>query len=1100
MVKKTFFSYLMISSKQSEIDQRRARTRTNYSIKNKIISDMNKNIFLFLTSLFFLFGTTATAQGWERLITDFEDSNTQEARRVLPADNDNYHVLLTGGENILAKIGNFGIVQSSSIFAPNQSAINMIATANDELVVLSQIVDPATNTASINFFRFDTDYNLLVETNIDLQQPRGIAKSDNGEFWLTGLNENFPASSFLQKLDAQGQPIGQPVYDGFEYYYPTKILPQTNGGAWVFGYAKINNVGPYKTIINEFDNTGNLTNQIIFGNPSSQLLPRDAIQTSDGGLLIVAFSGQSITTLIKMGSNGVEEWREDYSSTNFLSPMKIGEKADGSGYRLLYRESIAANESAGIAEIDLLGNWLNKQEFATDYVNLGQDLLLLPNNEAVIAGYRNRRAGSIFVGENYLPYLIHLDLSGNSLESAISGTASNDDNEDCLADGINLAIGRRVTAFQNGYSMASTTVDSMGNYFLPTNAGNYKLAVELPNFLWSSCQDSLDIVLPSVDTVNNQAFVVAYNNEPMDSISGYVFQDYDQDCLRDSFETVGYGSWNVFLTLYEDGNNETFQETTDTTGYFSFTNLTGFTNGANALVYFEAPIGTGLNCEFPCIQEIELGPFIGTDFTVNNGVSCDTLPFCPIMDVYLATDEIRPCMEEEYHINYCNIGGETTEDAYLEFTLDEALIFNGSSIPWTVQNGNIYTFELGDLLSNQCGGIVIDFFTPCDIEVGATFCSEVYAYPDSTCFSADEEWDESEIKLSVDCLGDSVKFNIENIGIGDMLTPLEYIVIEDNVLLHSQQIFQLPAGGIMERTYPVNGSFYRMEAMQSVGFPGFDTPITWIEGCGATGNFEFGIVNQYPLGDEDSWHDIFCLESTNSYDPNDKNGYPLGVGDQNFIDQNEPLEYLIRFQNTGTADALVVEIRDTLAVDLLSALTVRPGAASHAYTWDMEGNGVVVFRFENINLSAELFDEEGSKGFVQFTIEQAHDLPIGTEINNTAAIYFDNNAPIITNETLHTIGDDYLSTWLREIPKNQLQEVTVFPNPANDFISINVEGLDNQEVLQFELYDVLGKQVMNVSFENRDADIELNALATGSYYFKIYQDEVVVGVGKVLRF
>ena len=165
----------------------------------------------------------------------------------------------------------------------------------------------------------------------------------------------------------------------------------------------------------------------------------------------------------------------------------------------------------------------------------------------------------------------------------------------------------------------------------------------------------------------------------------------------------------------------------------------------------------------------------------------------------------------------------------------------------------------------------------------------------------------------------------------------------------------------------------------------------------------------------------------------------------------------------------------------------------------MEGNGVIVFKFENINLDYEASDEEGSKGFVQFKVQQRVDLPIGTEIKNTAAIYFDNNSPIITNQTLHTIGEDHLlTTWIEELPSNQLQEVLVFPNPVKDIVNIEVKDF-GQENLQFELYDVLGNRLMTTSFKNKTTSIELKRLMSGTYFFKIYNSNQVIGVGKMVK-
>jgi hypothetical protein len=63
----------------------------------------------------------------------------------------------------------------------------------------------------------------------------------------------------------------------------------------------------------------------------------------------------------------------------------------------------------------------------------------------------------------------------------------------------------------------------------------------------------------------------------------------------------------------------------------------------------------------------------------------------------------------------------------------------------------------------------------------------------------------------------------------------------------------------------------------------------------------------------------------------------------------------------------------------------------------------LVFTFENILLPDSTTNFEGSLGHVYFQVKPRAGLVPGTVIENTAAIYFDFNAPIITNTTFHTI-------------------------------------------------------------------------------------------------
>lgn len=139
-----------------------------------------------------------------------------------------------------------------------------------------------------------------------------------------------------------------------------------------------------------------------------------------------------------------------------------------------------------------------------------------------------------------------------------------------------------------------------------------------------------------------------------------------------------------------------------------------------------------------------------------------------------------------------------------------------------------------------------------------------------------------------------------------------------------------------------------------------------------------------------------------AYDPNDKSVTPKGVGMDGFIPQNQELEYLIRFQNTGNDTAITVMIRDQLDENL-DWSTLQPIASSHNMQVWIEQDGKAVFKFENIMLPDSNVDFIGSQGFVKFSIQPDTGLAPLTPIYNTANIYFDYNPAVITNTVLNTI-------------------------------------------------------------------------------------------------
>ena len=148
-----------------------------------------------------------------------------------------------------------------------------------------------------------------------------------------------------------------------------------------------------------------------------------------------------------------------------------------------------------------------------------------------------------------------------------------------------------------------------------------------------------------------------------------------------------------------------------------------------------------------------------------------------------------------------------------------------------------------------------------------------------------------------------------------------------------------------------------------------------------------------------------------SFDPNDIRVEPQGYGTAGAIPvSTEWLEYTIRFQNTGNDTAFTVQLLDTLDNNL-DPRTMEVLAASHALTQiQVDPNNVALFRFQRILLPDSIVDEPGSHGYVKYRIKPVAGLPDGTEITNSAGIYFDLNEPVITNTVLNTLVDCNLFT------------------------------------------------------------------------------------------
>lgn len=142
-----------------------------------------------------------------------------------------------------------------------------------------------------------------------------------------------------------------------------------------------------------------------------------------------------------------------------------------------------------------------------------------------------------------------------------------------------------------------------------------------------------------------------------------------------------------------------------------------------------------------------------------------------------------------------------------------------------------------------------------------------------------------------------------------------------------------------------------------------------------------------------------------SYDPNDKQVSPAGYGIFGAVDiGQEELEYTVRFQNTGNAPAYLVRIEDELPGGV-DPLTLELVGYSHTPTDVRIDDGVLKVEFNGIMLVDSGVSFTESQGYVRFRCAVVPGQPHLTSIENDASIFFDYNAPVITNTALNTLVD-----------------------------------------------------------------------------------------------
>ena len=124
---------------------------------------------------------------------------------------------------------------------------------------------------------------------------------------------------------------------------------------------------------------------------------------------------------------------------------------------------------------------------------------------------------------------------------------------------------------------------------------------------------------------------------------------------------------------------------------------------------------------------------IGTEDTVRLDWHVQAVESCPYLSVGLSTPRLRPCQENTYTVQYCNRGTAMVPNARVKVTLDPAFEFISSDIDPVSIDGQEYTFELGDLLAQDCGRMQLQLLLDCDAESQQAFCIEANITPEELC-------------------------------------------------------------------------------------------------------------------------------------------------------------------------------------------------------------------------------------------------------------------------------------------------------------------------------------------------------------------------------
>ena len=936
------------------------------------------------------------------------------------------------------------------------------------------------------------------------------------------------------------------VYDGGGQGQINDIALAPDGGYVMAGY--YNQISRARIFKADADGFLQWTKDFFLG---TQTTAEAVIVTKDGNYVIAGYcrtgAGAKQAFLLKTDKSGNLLWSQKYNSTYDAEARDIVELPDGSLAVCGYQNPVMnVPEDLMVFKTDANGSLIWLKTYGEPSVQeKGNSLALASNGDLVVAGEKGSGKRDMYVVRvsNTTGSLVWENMFG--FFEVASGNPSDDAARDviCTSDG-NIVLAGRTTIDQGGNAIlmkidgAGTSTKLWYNYTDFTNSEFFGLSKAADggffatgNKASSGAQEDVYIVRTDAQgkklceisvgrsgfdqgfaavatpdggvaaagtgdffvgslTESNPYLVKADKNCLVFTsyVNGHIFHDFNANCKLDANEP-GLEDWIVKIespnfTRYAAANaNGDFQLLVDTGTY---------------KIQLFPPNDAWKSCS----QVITL-PVTSFSDTFPISIPVNASFACPRNEVDVATPILRRCSNNTYTVRYCNSGTIPSLNTQVEVTLDPYLLFVGSSVPVLSQQDNTYIFNVGYLANGDCGSFTVDAFLDCANTVtGQAHCVRAHIFPDTFCNV--QNWDHSIVAASAKCENDSVKLSLKNVGAEDMNNSVGFVIAEDVLMLTAPndpeyQVKLKQDQDTVVFTTPATGKTYRVIAHQSPGYPGISYPTAAIEGCKNpdSSSYSIGFYTMFPEDDAEAFKASDCQESydTDFNPPYLKRGHPKGYDVENYIQPESDLEFLIQFQNSGTDTVHQVIVRDTLS-PFLDPATVHPGAASHAYDFDVYGNGIVQFTLPNLNLPP---GSSASEGYVKFRVSQKPALPCKTKIFNSAAIYFDFNAPVLTNQTFHTVC--LIDTFAVVQTKNiefEGADVQVYPNPFDDSAIFEISGV-SASGYTLELFDMLGKKVFNQSFNHPTFRLYRHHLPAGMFFYRLTTEKgKPVASGKLL--
>lgn len=796
---------------------------------------------------------------------------------------------------------------------------------------------------------------------------RTIPTSD-GNFLLGGLTYNTTgapnnADGWILKMDPEGNILWDRKYggDSFERIFG---LHETADGGFIFTGSTRSDVSgdiiepaintdsldAKDSWLGKIDANGNLLWNHRFGSYEDDVLMDLAIAPNGdiltvGNYLTAGIGGSWDISLYRYDQDGTLIWEQIYGGDDYEEAFSIINTSDGNfAIGAMTSSQGSGNSDVYLLRVDPDGNMIDEDVYGGTEGEFAAYIQQMPDGGFSILS-STKSFGSPFLDL----YLIRTEVNGNERWSKVYN-GGND-------------------RFDVPYPF---TIDENGYYHIIAQQQEKNIT-----------EDTL---------LSSQTYMLkvdALGNSTTNALQGKVAIDNGSNCIPENGEQ-GLEDWLVVAR----GINQTFYSTTNANGdYFIELELGDYA------VEVIAPGDYWEACDDIAFLTID-NLYDTTEYNFNFS---DQSIVCADMEVDLSTPFLDYCDENIYNVTYRNNGTIVSTGAVVGIILPASFSYVSSTASFLGQTDSLYTFDIAEVPVNASGSFQITVEHDCSNQiVGLTHELQARISPDEICLPQDPIWDEASIELRAEIVGENVQFIVANVGTGDMGIALTGVIIEDWLIPRTEPI-QLNSLETDTITVTPEGKTVRLQIEQTLGHPGRSHPSVTVEGVGmnSMAGITLGYVNHYPEDDANYFKSIDAQVSYQNFLPNVLRAYPRGYGNDRAIAPNGDIEYHLRFQHTGNDTLPWLYIENELPEEL-DVETLRPGASSHPYDYEVVGDGVVRFNFLDINLVGDEIDEAASYGFVKFRVSQQPNLPDGTGFFNKMTVQKP-NSKVQTNGVWHSI-------------------------------------------------------------------------------------------------